>query len=72
MITLKNKISGLGAVSSGAVNVALSEIQALFNSIGVTRSFVSDPMSDYFVFDNAAKKLYLVTIEGEQIEIATV
>lgn len=69
MITLKNKIPQLEKLSPGRVNTALSEIQAIFNSTGVTRNVVTDAMSDYFVFDKGTAKLYLMTIEGGRYEV---
>ena len=68
-ILIKNRLSSLAQVTASAVNAALGEVQAIFNRIGVVRYTVPEPNSDYFRFDKDAGKLYLVTIEGDELEV---
>lgn len=64
--TMKGDRTGLAS----SVNSIISEIQAIFNRIGVTRYTISDPESDYLMLDASNEKLYLRTIEGKTYEIS--
>jgi hypothetical protein len=71
-IFITNRLSTFAKVTASAVNAAIGEIQAALNRMGVLRSKVPSPNSDYFRFDKENLKLYLETIEGETYELTGV
>ena len=68
-LTHKAPMERNDAVSPHVLNNSLSEIESVFNKIGVVRGFIPNALKDYFLFDKDKEKLYLVTIEGLKFEV---